>query len=227
MAASPNDRLKKLFADRILDANTNFGDHEVVVAPKDWLEVAQALRDDAELAMNHFIDLTAVDYPLRAPEPRFDVILIVRSTTNNGRVKVKTRVAEGASLASVYTVWPGANWAEREVFDMFGVTFAEHPDLRRILLYEEFVGYPLRKDYPIQKTQPLMPYREVPDIEKLPPFGDDEGAPFSRVDWRERIEGRDFQVSPAIGVQQQQRPALSQGSEYTDRDDEAVRHAEK
>ncbi|HKU45044.1 MAG TPA: NADH-quinone oxidoreductase subunit C, partial [Polyangiales bacterium] len=109
-------------------------------------------------------------------------------------------------------VWQGADWTEREVFDMFGITFRGHPDLRRILMYPEFVGYPLRKDYPINKTQPLIPYRDV-GPSKLPPFGPDEGNPYGRIDWLARMAGRNLQVSPAIGVQQGQRPALSVDAE--------------
>ncbi len=227
MSKKALDRLKALFGERILATSSYVGDDEAIVAAKDWLEVARALRDDAELAMDHFIDLTAVDYPLREDQPRFDVVLMVRSMRTKARVRIKTRVGEGQSLASLVPVWIGANWAEREVFDMFGVRFAEHPDMRRILLYEEFVGHPLRKDYPIEKSQPLVPYREVSDIDKLPPFGPDEGQPWSRIDWQARIEGRDFQVSPAIGVQQHQRPTLSQGIEYTDKDDRAVEGAQE
>ncbi|MEY4579925.1 MAG: hypothetical protein RL701_4628, partial [Pseudomonadota bacterium] len=145
----------------------------------------------------------------REPEvPRFDVLLFVRSMSKNHRVRLKTRVGDGDPLDSLTSVWLGADWTEREAYDMFGVKFRGHPDLRRILLYEEFVGYPLRKDYPIQKTQPLIPYRDV-GASKLAPFGDDEGNPFGRIDWLARMSGRDQQVSPAIAVQQGQRPALS------------------
>jgi NADH-quinone oxidoreductase subunit C len=77
-------------------------------------------------------------------------------------------------------LWASAQWAEREAFDMFGVVFVGHPDLRRILLYPEFEGYPLRKDYPADRTQPLVPYRDVDNIEELPPFGPDEGMSFGR-----------------------------------------------
>jgi NADH-quinone oxidoreductase subunit C len=88
---------------------------------------------------------------------------------------------EGAVIDSLVPVWVGANWFERETFDMFGIRFEGHPDLRRILLYEEFEGHPLRKDYPAAKTQPLVPYREGPDVlGKLPPFGPDEGMVFGR-----------------------------------------------
>lgn len=217
------DRLKAIFGERILASSSTLGDDEAIVAPKDWLDVARTLRDEPDLAFDHFIDVTAVDYPLREPDlPRFDVILMVRSMKHNHRVKLKTRVGEGESVPSLFEIWPGTSWGEREVFDMFGVRFANHPDPRRILLYEEFVGHPLRKDYPIEQTQPLIPYRDVEGIDKLPPFGPDEGQPWSRVNWIERLEGRDLHVSPAIGLQEQQRPALSKGTEYTTLDDESA-----
>ena len=220
------ERLKAQFGDRILETSSRFGDDEAIVGRKDWLEVARFLRDDPECNMDHFVDLTCVDYPLRTETlPRFDVVLLVRSFAKKHRVRLKTRAGEGESVPSVVPVWVGANWAEREAFDMFGVVFEGHPDPRRILLYEEFVGYPLRKDYPIEKTQPLVPYRDVEDIDKLPPFGPDEGSPWSRIDWQARLEGHDFQVSPALGEQQGQRPALSKGIEYTELDEEATRSA--
>jgi NADH-quinone oxidoreductase subunit C len=220
------DRLTSVFGERILETSSRFGDDEAIVARQDWLEVARFLREDAELQMDHFVDLTAIDYPLREPElPRFDVILLLRSMARNHRVRLKVRVGEGESVSTLVSVWPGANWAEREAWDMFGVVFEGHPDPRRIMLYEEFVGHPLRKDYPIERTQPLVPYRKVEDIDKLPPFGPDEGQPWARIDWQARIAGADFQVSPAIGEQQGQRPALSKGIEYTEQDDEAARSA--
>ena len=179
------DRLEAELGDAIVDVYEFRGDSEARVARKDWKRLALVLRDSLE--MNHIIDITAVDHPLRAPEPRFDVKLIVRSMSTGERARVCTRVADGEPLDSLCDVWRGANWAEREVFDMFGITFTGHPDQRRILLYEEFVGHPLRKDYPISKTQPLVEYRDVPGTEKLAPFGPDEGQPWSRVDWAARI----------------------------------------
>jgi len=150
-------RLSARFADRILAVDSFCGDDEALVAPADWLEVARFLRDDGECAMNHFIDITAVDYPEREPElPRFDVLLMLRSLSKKYRVRLKTRVHDGEPLDSLTEVWLGANWTEREVYDMFGIKFRGHPDLRRILMYEEFVGYPLRKDYPKDKRQPLV-----------------------------------------------------------------------
>ena len=208
------DRLESVFGARILAKSDFRGDDEAIVAPADWLEVARFLRDDEECAMSHYLDMTATDYPVREDLPRFDVLLFVRSASKNHRVRLKTRVADGQALDSLFPVWAGASWSEREIFDMFGITFTGHPDLRRILMYPEFEGHPLRKDYPIEKTQPLVPYREVEGIDKLPPFGPDMGQPWSRVSWGERLEGRDLQVSPAIGAQQGQRPNVSKGAEY-------------
>lgn len=211
------DRLKAMFEGRILESSSFRGDDEVLVAAKDWAEVARFLKEDGQTLMDHFVDLTAVDYPSPGPtrgEARFDVVLFLRSMKLNHRIRVRTRVAEDQPLATVSDVWAGANWAEREVFDMFGIKFEGHPDLRRILMYEEFVGFPLRKDYPIAKTQPLVAYRQVEGIEKLPPFGDEEGMPFARVDWQSRIGGADLPVSTGIGAATGQRKNLSQGAEY-------------
>lgn len=203
-------RLEALLGAKILAKDDFRGDDEVRVADSDWLAAATAARRDAELAMDHFIDLTAIDFPEREPdEPRFDVLLWVRSSKTNQRVRLRTRVADGKALASVVSLWAGANWAEREIFDMFGIRFDGHPDLRRILMYDEFVGHPLRKDYPIDRAQPLVEYREVEGVHKLPPFGIEEGQPFTRIRWEDRLRGEDGQVSPSIALQQGQRRALS------------------
>ena len=208
------ERLKAQFGERILETTAFRGDEVAIVAPTDWVEVARFVKSDPDCAMNHFTDMTAVDYPEREEEqPRFDVVLCVRSLEHRHRIRVKTRIADGESLATLTSVWAGANWAEREIYDMFGIRFDGHPDLRRILMYEEFVGYPLRKDYPIDRTQPLIPYREGGLVgAKLPPFGQDEGQPWTRINWPARLKGADQQVSPAIALQQGQRRALSEST---------------
>jgi len=204
------DRLQKELGDAVLETSHFRGDDTAWVAPKDWLAAATLLRDHKDLQMDHIIDLTAVDYPEREPEgPRFEVLVMLRSMEKNHRVILKTRVEDGKALPTLVGVWAGAEWAEREIYDMFGITFDGHPDLRRILMYDEFEGYPLRKDYPIERTQPLVPYRDEADIAKLPPFGLDEGQPFARVNWERRLKGADTQVSPAIGLASGQRRTLS------------------
>jgi NADH-quinone oxidoreductase subunit C len=174
--------LKARFGDAIVETHSQFGDDTAVVDPAAWREAALCLRDDPRLRMEMFIDLTAVDYLGRTEGPRFEVVCHLRSLEKGHRVRIKARVGDedgsGAEIDSLVPVWRGADWFERETFDMFGVTFKGHPDLRRILMYEEFKGYPLRKDYPADRIQPLIPFRDVPG--KLPPFGPDEGMSFGR-----------------------------------------------
>ena len=211
MSKSAIARLKAQFGDKILSTSDFRGDDSCYVAPADWLAVATFARDDEQLKMNMFTDLTAVDYPEREPdEPRFELVLMVRSLEKNHRVIVKTKVADGATPATLVGVWAGANWAEREVFDMFGIRFKDHPDLRRILMYDEFEGYPLRKDYPIDRVQPIVEYRDSNEMTKQAPFGIEEGQPFARIDWEARLGAdKPTQVSPAIAQQQGETRALS------------------
>jgi NADH-quinone oxidoreductase subunit C len=171
------------FGADVLETHSQFGDDTAVVTPRAWKAVARYLRDDPACQMDHFIDLTAVDYFGRQ-EPRYEVVLHVRSNEKLHRLRLKARIdAQGddqPEIDSLVEVWRGADWFERECFDLFGVRFVGHPDLRRILMYEEFVGHPLRKDYPVNKTQPLVAYREGANNQKLPPFGLLEGLPFGR-----------------------------------------------
>ncbi len=219
-------RLKAGFGDAILATSDFRGDFEARVAKKDWKKMALFLRD--ELQMDHIIDVTAVDYPEREPdEPRFEMKLFVRSMKTGERIRIATRVGDGQKVDSLTDVWPGANWAEREAYDMFGISFEGHPDQRRILLYEEFEGHPLRKDYPIGKTQPLVEYRDVSGTEKLPPFGPDEGQPWGRIDWGARLADGDLSVSPSISHQAGARPALSTGPEHQPLDPSPVAEQEE
>jgi NADH-quinone oxidoreductase subunit C len=174
--------LKAQFGDAVLETSSFRGDDVAVLDPKVWRAAATFLRDDPRCACDYFVDLSVTDFPDEDEEKgRFDVYLIVYSTTKKGRIRIKTRAREESpEVDSLWDVYEGANWAEREAFDMFGVRFAGHPDLRRILMYEEFVGYPLRKDYPATKTQPLIEYREG-TFDKLGPFLQDEGMPFDRA----------------------------------------------
>ncbi|HEX7663886.1 MAG TPA: NADH-quinone oxidoreductase subunit C [Polyangiaceae bacterium] len=182
--------LKKLqdkFADSILETHSQHGDDTAIVKADAWKAIGEYLRKDPSLDFDLCVDLCGVDYPKRVTG-RMEVVLHLYSTTKRHRIRVKTRVGDedmdGAEVDSLVHVWPGINWLEREVFDMSGVTFKGHPDLRRILMYPEFEGHPLRKDYPATRTQPLVPYRTEDEagvpLEKLPPFRADEGMSFGR-----------------------------------------------
>jgi NADH-quinone oxidoreductase subunit C len=121
----------------------------------------RSLKEDPKLEFDFLTDITAVDF-LGKKEPRFEVVYHLYSFRSNRRLRVKAAVPEAEPVVESLTpLWKAANWLEREVWDMFGIRFEGHPDLRRILLYEEFQGYPLRKDYPVNQWQPLVPEREV------------------------------------------------------------------
>jgi NADH/F420H2 dehydrogenase subunit C len=110
------------------------------------VEVAQFLRDDPELSYEQLLFVTAVDWPSRAP--RFDVVYQLRSLRRGNSLRVKVQVpAEKPEVPTLSGVWPAANWHEREAYDLLGITFIGHPDLRRILMPESWEGHPLRKDY--------------------------------------------------------------------------------
>lgn len=154
------DALRARFGAAVLETHTHRGDATAVVAREALLDVLRYCRDEPGLAFEMLMDLTAVDYsryPGREDGPRFEVVYHLYSLTHNHRVRIKVPVGEDDPVVPSATgLWPIANWMEREVWDMFGVRFAGHPDLRRLLLYESFVGHPLRKDYPINRRQPLI-----------------------------------------------------------------------
>jgi NADH-quinone oxidoreductase subunit C len=153
-------RLRERLGDRVLETHDFRGDHTAVVARGAVLDALTACRDDPALGFDLLVDITAVDYlkfPGREDGPRFEVVYHLYSTVHNHRLRVKVRVEEDdAQVPTASGLWAIADWLEREVWDMFGVRFEGHPDLRRLLLYEEFVGHPLRKDYPINRRQPLI-----------------------------------------------------------------------
>lgn len=149
-------RLKQRFAPVILAQHAEHGDETCTVSRESWRDVAQFLRDDPDLRYNVLMDLTAVDYLPQGVPARYEVVAHLYSLAHNQRLRLKAPVTDAeSSIASLMPVWEGANWFEREAYDMFGITFDGHPDLRRILLYNGFEGYPLRKDYPQDKEQPL------------------------------------------------------------------------
>jgi NADH-quinone oxidoreductase subunit C len=129
----------------IREASTYLGQNYMVVEPSITHDVLQILRDEEEF--DYCVDITAVHYPTR--EKQFDLIWVLYSFPRNQRIRVKTQIADSESFPSSVSIWPTANWLEREVYDMFGVKFDGHPDLKRILLPDGWKGHPLRKDYGI------------------------------------------------------------------------------
>jgi NADH-quinone oxidoreductase subunit C len=137
--------LKEVFGELVLECSTYLGQNFVVTKPDGVIPVMEFLKLEADF--DYLVDLTAVDYPKRAE--RFDIVYILYSFARNLRIRLITRIADGYKPESVVGLYVTANWLEREAFDMFGVEFANHPDLRRILMPDEWQGYPLRKDYGI------------------------------------------------------------------------------
>jgi NADH-quinone oxidoreductase subunit C len=148
-------RVLELLPDAVQETHARLGDATARVDPTRIVEVLRLLRDDPELEFEMLTDVTAVDYV--GEVPRFEVVYHLYSVAKNHRVRIKARVPEEApEIESAVAVWPSANWMEREIWDLYGIRFRNHPDLRRILLYEQFDGHPLRKDYPKEKRQPLV-----------------------------------------------------------------------
>ena len=131
------------------------GDWTAIVAAGRLVEVARYLRDTDGAQFDYCSDVTAVDWPARA-EARFDLVYCLYSTARRHRVRLKVRAADGEAVASVTGIWAAANWLEREAFDLFGIPFAGHPDLRRILMPDEWQGHPQRKDYPLEGPGELI-----------------------------------------------------------------------
>ena len=170
----------------ISDASLNYGELTLTTTAANVIALLTFLRDDVQCAFVNLVDVCGVDWPQRAK--RFDVVYHLLSLTNNQRIRVKTMVGEGAAVPSCVRVYPAASWFEREAFDMYGIAFDEHPDLRRILTDYGFSGYPLRKDFPLTGYvelrydeelkrvvyQPVQLVQEFRDFDFMSPW---EGAP--------------------------------------------------
>jgi NADH-quinone oxidoreductase subunit C len=149
------EKVKKLFPQAVTATHSQHGDQTVIVKKLHIMELMRWLRDDESTDFNFLMDLTAVDYLGRST--RFEVVYHLYSLKRNHRLRVKAPVEEeDPTIDSLASIWTSADWFEREVWDLYGIKFLGHPNLKRILLYEEFVGHPLRKDYPIAKRQPLI-----------------------------------------------------------------------
>jgi len=150
------DRIREALAPRIGESSLAHGILVLQIGPGDLPDVVRALKD--RFRFDLFLDVTAVDWLGR--EPRFEVVWHFYSTMHKVRVRIKAWVAEAApTVDSLTRLYGAAHYMERECHEMYGIVFAGNPDLRPILLYEGFEGHPLRKDYPKEREQPLVPYR--------------------------------------------------------------------
>lgn len=152
--------IQENFSDAFEDFHNHRGDETVKVDSAQIVPICQFLRDDERCKMELMIDLTAVDYIKE--QPRFEMVYHFKSLSLEHRLRVKTRIPEETpEIDSIHELWLAANWYERECYDMYGIQFKNHPNLERILMYPEFEGYPLRKDYPVDGQQPRVEMRAV------------------------------------------------------------------
>jgi NADH/F420H2 dehydrogenase subunit C len=159
-------KLKHQFGVAVLGTHHFRGDETLIVKREAVYEVLKYLRDTPELDMNFMIDLTITDYltyPQNRPnadypgaaDARYEVVYHLFSLKKGHRVRIKAPVAAGETVQSAHDLWASVDWMEREAWEMYGVKFDGHPNLKRLLTHQDFVGYPLRKDFPLKKRQPL------------------------------------------------------------------------
>ncbi len=147
--------LQSAVPDSVSQISYYVGDWTVIVLLAQMTAALRHLRDAPDAAFDFCSDVTATDWPPRA-EARFDLLYCLYSTRHRHRVRVKVRAGEHQPVPSVADIWPAANWLEREVYDMFGVNFTGHPDRRRILMPDDWQGFPQRKDYPLEGPGELL-----------------------------------------------------------------------
>ncbi len=153
-------KLVEKFPDKILAHSSPLGQDAIVIHKEGLVPICRFLKEDLQLQYHRLSDVTAVDYLKMNRVPRFEVVYHLHSLSNGYWIRIQVPLSEDDLVVdSLVPLWKGANWLEREVWDMFGIRFSGHPNLRRILMYPEFQGHPLRKDYPVDKRQPLVPLR--------------------------------------------------------------------
>ena len=158
-------KLRDKFEGAVIEATEFLGQLSIRIQPSLIVDVCAALRSDSETPFNYLSDLTCVHYPDRKEAP-FEVIYNLYSISKNERVRLKAAV-NGRGIDSVTSVWPSADWPEREVYDLFGVVFRNHPDLRRILLPPDWEGHPLRKDYPLEFVENAWTAKHLPEFTEV------------------------------------------------------------
>jgi len=160
-ANSQLDRIQDKLGSKVLQTLQAQGDDVLILDRGGVRESFRVLKEDQDLDFDFLSDITAVDY-WRKKEPRFEVVYQLLSLNQRKRLRIRVPVPENdPAVESLTPLWRGANFLEREVCDLFCIRFIDHPDLRRILLYDEFKGFPLRKDYPVNLVQPRVPERAV------------------------------------------------------------------
>jgi NADH-quinone oxidoreductase subunit C len=156
-------RLRERLKDAVLEASEFLGQLSIRIAPTRIVEVCDTLKRDRQTPFNFLSDLTCVHTPEREDAP-FEIVYNLYSIAGNERVRLKVAVTDTEGVESVTSVWPTANWMEREVYDLFGVAFHNHPDLRRILLPEDWEGHPLRKEYPLEFIENNWTAKHLPEF---------------------------------------------------------------
>src|SRR5829696_2660225 len=157
-------KLKAQFGEAIGEALEFIRQLSVTVDGARIVEICDFLKRDEEIAFDYLSDLTCVHYPDRRAAP-FEIVYNLFSISSNERVRLKVRTSE--AVESVTSVWPAANWLEREVFDLFGIRFSNHPDLRRLLLPPDWEGYPLRKDFPLEFVENAWTAKHLPEMSEV------------------------------------------------------------
>jgi NADH-quinone oxidoreductase subunit C len=178
------DVLRERAADAVVEVAYHAGQALVRVARERLAEVLGLLRDHPDLQFDYLSNLTAVHWPKR--DKPYEIVYHLFSVAKRHRLTVKVDLAEGEEPATATTFWATANWHEREVYDLFGVRFAGHPDMTRILMTDEWVGHPLRKDYPLEGKQgDHVQYREVTTADHVYSY---EKAPIKGYGWKKEVE---------------------------------------
>ena len=155
-------KLKEIFPDLLLEISEPLGETTMLIKKQNLKKVALVLKDNEGLKFEQLIDLSAVDFLYHDKPSRFQMVYHFLSITYQHRVRIKCLLNENdTKIDSLCEFWECANWYERECYDMYGIEFVGHPDLRRILMYDEFEGHPLRKDYSITHEQPRIPLKDI------------------------------------------------------------------
>lgn len=168
------EKLKQEYSESLSEVYTFRGELNIILKPQDILEICRFLKTDPDLKFNFLSCITAVDY-LNSRPKRFEMVYILFSIPNNQRIIIKTQVDENEDIPTLTSIWSTANWQEREVYDMFGIKFSGHPNLKRILMDDDWIGYPQRKDFPLTYEVPAFSHnKDTTETRQSAPWRGDE-----------------------------------------------------